>query len=68
MREEIILDIAELIQDYFAWVEANPIEARKLFIVHEPVEPNLQRGRISDLLGFSRWLALNSSHVTNPGK
>jgi hypothetical protein len=57
INEEVILDIAQLIQDYFLWAVNNPEEAASLSTV-----PSLQQtGKIktthSDLLGFSRWLA-----------
>ena len=66
MKEEVIQDIAELIQDYMAWVEANPYEAAKLAAIYEPTgEPGLMRGRVSDLLGFSKWLARGAATPTS---
>lgn len=57
LDDDVKLEIAQLIQDYFLWAFDNPEEAARLSAL-----PSLQRaGKVksshSDLLGFSRWLA-----------
>ena len=62
-NEEALIELAQLIQDYFLWAVTNPEEAALLSSVPSMVPPH-PPGKYkpaptehSDLLGFSRWLA-----------
>lgn len=57
MRNEIILDIAELIQQYFDWTAENPQEAAKYDGVYAVGGKYVGH---DNLIGFSRWIGRNS--------
>jgi hypothetical protein len=57
LSEEVVLDLAQLIQDYFLWAFDNPEEAAHLSTLPSPQQTGKVKTTHSDLLGFSRWLA-----------
>lgn len=57
MNEEVRLEIAQLIQDYFLWAFENPEEAARLSALPSLQQASKGKATHSDLLGFSRWLA-----------
>ncbi len=56
-HEEVLLDLSQLIQDYFLWALTNPEEAAELSMLPSPQQTAKSKPTHSDLLGFSRWLA-----------
>lgn len=65
-NEEALIELAQLIQDYFLWAVTNPEEAAVLSAIpsgapHPHPQPMGKHKPVprehSDLLGFSRWLA-----------
>lgn len=55
--EDLILEISQLIQDYFLWAFDNPEEAAELSALPSLQQTSKGKTAHSDLLGFSRWLA-----------
>ena len=50
--DDVVLDLAQLIQDYFLWAFDNPEEAAHLSTLPSPQQTGKVKITHSDLLGF----------------